>query len=69
MRYQVYVERRVSTMVEVHADSIESAVVSAMLSADLPGENLQGVDTAGDWTALIVTDEHGVSHDVPEDMR
>jgi hypothetical protein len=54
MRYRLYVERRVSTVVEVEAPDIKTAV----RTAEMPGET-DDVDPAGEWEVFAVTDESG----------
>lgn len=61
MRYRVYIEKRVSTSLEIEADSPEQAL--AKLPDHEPGSIVNGafggadVDEAGEWEALEVTDE------------
>lgn len=58
MRYRLYVERRVSSVVFVDAPDLASAIEQA----EYPGET-DDVDPAGEWEVLAVSDEHG--QDVP----
>lgn len=55
MRYLVYGERRVSYAVEVEAPDPETAERLGL--DEMPGENLQDVDTASDWEILSITDD------------
>lgn len=60
MKYTVYCERRVSFAVEVDTDNPASAATIGL--DEMPGENLQDVDTAGDWEILSVTDQNHVEY-------
>lgn len=64
MKYNVYVTMKVSSVVEVEADSLEEAIDAAYDSPDMPGEITVGafggasVDDS-DWNAYQVEDESG----------
>lgn len=63
VKYTVYAERRVSYAVEVEApDPVEAERLGL---DEMPGENLQDVDTAGDWEVLSITDEKGQEVPLP----
>lgn len=57
MKFTVYAERRVSYAVDVEAPDAATAEILGL--DEMPGENLQDVDTAGDWEVLSITDASG----------
>lgn len=62
MQYSVYLTQKVSTIVEVEAESVEDALEKVYDSPDMPGSMTIGafgkasVDESGEWTPVFVYD-------------